>query len=207
MRQFLKFLGELRHRHMALLQVKKFLFFPDLKRQRKILLFHHLFKILPVHFYSICHHPTLSVFPPILRCTSELISCINHLIFLGTVSHKENLFHMLDPPLSFRWLPATVELRGMVPVILSESWISHNWRRWMWLMHSRTLLHSCGPLLLRLSVLLNLLLHHMHHLLILLHHLCSHLSIRVNILRHILINSWPASSSSCSRHFRSNCHI
>jgi len=63
-------------------------------------------------------------------------------------------------------------------------------------MHSLTLLHSRIPLLLGLGILLNLLLHHLHHLLILLHHLCPHISIRSDIFLDIPINPWPASSSS-----------
>jgi len=65
-------------------------------------------------------------------------------------------------------------------------------------MNAMTLLNSCCPLLLRLSILLDLLLLH---LLVMLHHLGPHVSIRIDILFSIPINSWPATTSSFSGHF------
>jgi len=108
---------------------------------------------------------------------------------------------VLNPPLSFLWFTFTIELWGMVTVELPKGWMPNDWWWGMLLMGTLTLLHSRGPLLLGLGVLLDLLLHHLHHLLILLHHLRPHITIRIEFPFGVLVSPWPATSSSFSRHF------
>jgi len=136
-----------------------------------------------------------------------LISCIHNIFLFWAFSHSENFLHLLDPPFCFMWMTLPIELRGMIPVILSKFIISHYLRWWRIWLKGLAVLHKVCPMLLRLSLLVNLLLNSLHHLvvrqgllsllglvlllhqLLLMQHLCSNVSIR------------PSMSPSVSRHF------
>lgn len=152
------------HWHVPLLKFQKFLLFLNLERLWKVLLHYCFLKTSPIDFYIIDRYTTLSTFPPILCCASKSIGSIHNIICLWAFSQSKKFLHLLDPPFCFLWINFPIELRGMILIILSECCIR---------LKGLALLHHISPLSLRLSMLINLPLYHLHDLLMLQGLLCK----------------------------------